>query len=185
MGWLFAVALGLQQGTGRAVWRALPPLALGHALAVSAAISSAALLGLMVDPGAIKWIVAAVLLVFGIYRLTKARHPRFGGMQIGFRDLTIWSALMASAHGAGLMVVPFVVQHGSGTAIHAHQLGMSAAPALHATMLHTLGYLVVTGVVAVLVHWRLGLRLLRTRWYNVDVIWAGALVLTAILTPLI
>jgi hypothetical protein len=31
MGWLFAVALGCQEGSARAVWRALPPLALGHA----------------------------------------------------------------------------------------------------------------------------------------------------------
>jgi hypothetical protein len=188
MGWLFAVALGMQQGNGRAVWLALPPLALGHALAVGAAVSSAAFLGLLFDPAALKWIVAVTLFCFGIYRLTKARHPRFGGMQVGFKDLTVWSALMASAHGAGLMVVPFVVQDQTMThAAHMSHamLGMGAVPALHATGLHTLGYLVVTGLVAVVVHRRLGLRLLRTHWLNLDLVWGGALILTALVTPLI
>ena len=188
MGWLFAVALGMQQGEGRAVWLALPPLALGHALAVGAAVSSAAFLGLLFDPATLKWIVAATLLCFGIYRLTKARHPRFGGMQVGFKDLTVWSALMASAHGAGLMVIPFVVQ-GQAAAHSGHMthamLGTGPGAALHATALHTLGYLLVTGVVAVVVHRRLGLRLLRTHWLNLDLVWGGALILTALVTPLI
>jgi len=188
MGWLFAVALGMQQGKGRAVWLALPPLALGHALAVGAAVSSAAFLGLLFDPATLKWIVAGVLLCFGIYRLTIARHPRFGGMQVGFKDLTVWSALMASAHGAGLMVVPFVVE--SATMSHARHMshamaGMGPGSALHATALHTLGYLLVTGLVAVVVHERLGLRLLRTHWLNLDLVWGGALIVTALVTPLI
>ena len=38
MGWLFAVALGMQQRSARGVWRALPPIALGHALAVGAVV---------------------------------------------------------------------------------------------------------------------------------------------------
>ena len=57
----------------------------------------------------LKVVIAATLVTLGIYRLWRHRHPRFGGMQVGFRDLTIWSFLMASAHGAGLMVVPFVI----------------------------------------------------------------------------
>ena len=54
----------------------------------------------------LRWIAAAVLIGFGVYRLVRARHPRWVGMRVGFRDLTLWSFLMASAHGAGLMLVP-------------------------------------------------------------------------------
>jgi hypothetical protein len=187
MGWLFAVALGMQRGKGGAVWGALPPLALGHAVAVSAAVSVAALAGLVCDPAVLKWIVAGALLAFGVYRLLRSRHPRFGGMVVGFRDLAIWSALMASAHGAGLMVVPFVVRaeaaEGAAHLRHA-MLGVGPAPAAYATAVHTLGYLLVTGVVALVVHRYLGLRLLRTHWINLDLVWAAVLIVTAVVTPL-
>jgi len=112
MGWLFAVALGLQEQSRRAVWRALAPLALGHALAIAAALVLGLAAGLVVPLGYLKVIVAGMLLAFGVLRLVRARHPRWaqwGGMRVGARDLSVWSFLMASAHGAGLMVLPFVL----------------------------------------------------------------------------
>ena len=109
MGWLFAVALGMQQGSARGVWRALPPIALGHAGAVAVVVAIAAAARLVVPLAALNVLVAAVLMSLGVYRLWRHRHPRVGGMQVGFRDLTLWSFLMASAHGAGLMVLPFVM----------------------------------------------------------------------------
>ncbi len=109
MGWLFAVALGLQQGSARGVWRALPPIALGHALSVGVVLLAAGLAQMVVPMDVLKLVIAAILLGFGGYRLWRHRHPRFGGMQVGFRDLTVWSFLMASAHGAGFMVLPFVM----------------------------------------------------------------------------
>ncbi|NIN71963.1 MAG: hypothetical protein GTO46_08570 [Gemmatimonadetes bacterium] len=208
MGWLFAVALGLQEQKGRAVWRALLPLALGHGLAIGVAIALAVMVGLVVPLGALKWAVAATLLAFGIYKLVRTRHPRYGGMQIGARELTIWSFLMASAHGAGLMVVPFLL--GDPAAAPAGHEMMSHSPAeigggsfsvnaaslaaalpeegligLAAALIHTAGYLFVTGLVATVVYKKLGLRLLRTMWINLDLVWAGALIITAILTPLL
>src|SRR5215470_18093019 len=109
MGWLFAVALGMQQGSGRGVWRALPPIALGHVLAIGAVVLTAGVAQLVVPLEALKVAIAAILVGFGVYRLFRHRHPRYGGMQVGFRDLTTWSFLMATAHGAGLMVLPFVM----------------------------------------------------------------------------
>ena len=250
MGWLFAVALGLQEQKASAVWRALLPLALGHGLAILGALLLAVLVGLVLPPLYLKWMVAAILLMFGAYRLVSHRHPRFGGMLVGARDLTMWSFLMASAHGAGLMVLPFVVgasippmlrsngpvapmgHHEAPTIIasaHASPLEGSESPeavchpgahgavaspgpspsreaeaghaahmgpllsgltdgrlvGLVATLLHTLGYLLVMGLVAVIVYERLGLRLLRSMWFNLDLIWAVALILTGLLTPLI
>jgi hypothetical protein len=202
MGWLFAVSLGLQEGSGRAVWRALGPLALGHALAIGATLLAAAALGIVFPLAWLKWIAAAALLGFGLLHLTRHRHPRYGGMRVGPKDLTVWSFLMASAHGAGLMALPFVlglaaVGHGAlatgahvhaPAAAHADGLAMAAvtgADALLAVLVHTAGYLAVAGVLAVVVYEKLGLRLLRSAWINLNVIWAAALIMTALLTPLL
>ena len=109
MGWLFAVALGMQEGRTRAVWRALPPLALGHALAIAAAVLGAAAVGQLLPPRVLVWIVGGMLLGLGALRLARHRHPRYGGMQVGFRDLTFWSFLLASAYGADLMLLPVLL----------------------------------------------------------------------------
>ena len=110
MGWLFAVALGMQQGSARGVWRALPPIALGHAMAVGLVVLAAALAGLLVPLETMRVIVAGILMTLGLYRLWRHRHPRYAGMQVTFGTLTVWSFLMASAHGAGFMVLPFVMR---------------------------------------------------------------------------
>jgi len=189
MGWLFAVALGMQQGSARGVWRALPPIALGHAAAVGAVLLVAALAQLVVPLAVMKVVVATVLVVLGLYRVGRHRHPRFGGMQVGFRDLTVWSFLMASAHGAGLMVLPFVlgmsnrvVAAGGAHAHHAAAMNaMVPWVGAVALSLHTLAYLLVLAFAAWVVYRKLGLALLRTTWFNLDLIWAAALVLTGLL----
>jgi hypothetical protein len=195
MGWLFAAALGMQEGEGSAAWRALPPLALGHALAVAGALGIALALGWTVSPRAVRWTLAALLVGAGLYRLVRAGHPRYGGMKVGARDLTIWSFLMASAHGAGLMVMPFFV---AATDVsgqdHMHaghlQTAAGAAPsqvtdAAAAVIVHTGAYLLITGALAVLVVSWLGLRLLRSLWVDLDRVWAGALILTGVLATLL
>jgi hypothetical protein len=171
------------------VWRALSPLAVGHALAIGAAVLAALALGRVMPAEALRWIVGGALVTLGGLRLVRHRHPRYGGMQVGFRELTAWSFLMASAHGAGLMVLPLLVRAADGSA-HAHATHLmtaSLAPTLpaspvalglQATALHTAGYLLVTGLLALLVYRKLGLRMLRTVWINLDLIWGGALVVT-------
>ena len=200
MGWLFAVSLGLQEQRRTAVWRALVPLAAGHALAIGAVVILAAALGLVVPLAVLKWITAAALLAFGGLRFFRHRHPRAAGMRVGARDLGIWSFLMASAHGAGLMTLPFVLGSAAEvSAAHSHAAHMPAPFAAGATgatfmatnggflavLAHTAGYLVVAGVLAVIVYEKLGLRLLRTAWVNLDLVWAAALIVTALLTPLL
>ena len=189
MGWLFAVSLGLQAGSGRAVWRALGPLALGHALAVAAAVLTAALLGIVVPLAWLRWLAAATLLSLGAFHLMRHRHPRAGGMCVGAKDLAIWSFLMASAHGAGLMLLPLVLAaHGQVTphASHIALAGFSgtASAGLLATVLHTASYLFATSAIATVVYQKLGLRLLRSAWLNLNQIWALALILTGLLTAL-
>jgi hypothetical protein len=202
MGWLFAVALGLQEGRARAVWRALPPLALGHAAAIAIAVAVAAVLGGLVPVEPLRWGVAGVLLVFGLRRLRSHRHPPYGGMRVGGRELTVWSFLMATAHGAGLMILPVVLggdsplmgaMAGSGMsgAEHAapmggaHVAGLPAgvATGLAVSVVHTLGYLTVAMLLAWLVYARFGVRVLRAAWINLDLVCAGALIATALVTP--
>jgi hypothetical protein len=190
MGWLFAVALGLQEHRRAAVWGALPPLAAGHAAAVGGALLVAAAIGGVLPPILLRGVVAAALVLFGIYRLVRPSHPRFGGMRMGPAGLTAWSALVASAHGAGLMVVPVLigVPASPATAHHAVQaaalLQASDTGVLVAAGVHTLGYLLVTGALAALVYEKLGLRLLGRAWFNLDLLWGVALILTGVATVL-
>ena len=118
MGWLFAVALGLQEKSQRAVRRALLPIALGHAASIGVVVLVVGLLQAVLPEYAVRYLCAAVLGVFGLLRLLRARHPRWVGMRVGFGDLTLWSFLMASAHGAGLMLVPMLLQWPVGDAAH-------------------------------------------------------------------
>lgn len=191
MGWLFAVSLGMQEKTGRAVWRALLPLALGHGLAVGTVVLVAALAQVVLPLRTLKMAVAAMLFAFGLYRVARHSHPRWGGMQVGFRDLTIWSFLVAWAHGAGFMVVPIVLGMSAGAAggesamtTHHLQMGMPGMSwsVLAATLAHSLGYLLITGLVAWVVYEKWGLALLRKAWLNLDLLWALALIVTGSLT---
>src|SRR5574342_848439 len=93
MGWLFAVALGMQRGSSLGVLRALPPLATGHAAAVGAVLLAARLAQTVLPLATVRAVVAIVLVGFGLYRLARHRHPRWVGMQVGFGDLTLWSFL--------------------------------------------------------------------------------------------
>jgi hypothetical protein len=188
MGWLFAVALGLQQGSARGVWRALPPIAAGHALSVGVAIAIAGFAQVVVPLGVLHVVVGALLIAMGIYRLRRHRHPRFGGMQVGFRDLTVWSFLMASAHGAGLMVLPFVMQWpaplSAASPQHAHHVTSASTNAAMAIGVHTTAYLIVMTASAWIVYRRLGLGLLRSAWFDMDRAWALALVVTGVVVLL-
>jgi len=189
MGWLFAVSLGLQAGSGRAVLRALGPLALGHAFAIAVALAIGAALGIVLPLAWLRWITAALLLGLGSVSLLRHNHSRGGGMCVGAKALTIWSFFVSSAHGAGLMLLPFTLGH-SGPHVHASHLTRTTlaggeAAGVVATLLHTASYLAVAGAIAWLVYKKLGLRLLRSAWININLIWAFALIVTAVVTPLL
>jgi hypothetical protein len=193
MGWLFAVGRGLQERDRRAVWRALGPLAVGHALAICCAIGLALAVGEVLPLGWLRWVVALSLVAVGVDGLVHHRHVRLSGMRVGSRELATWSFLMASAHGAGLMVLPFVLGTATTTAgtMHHHHAAMSggtvAAPlaagiagfdsiAVIAPLVHTAGYLLVTVVLATIVYEKVGLRILRRAWINVNAFWSAALI---------
>ena len=204
MGWLFAVALGLQEGSRAALYRAFAPIALGHALSV-AIIAAVAALGRVVVPADILgYAGGAILMAFGLYKLAfNKSHPRWVGMRVGFRDLVSWSFLMATAHGAGLMLIPILFNlPGYGRALsdainprdipHAEYMFLGAPASVSAAIaqltavgIHTVAMFGVMVVTAVVVYEKVGLALLRRSWFNLDRVWAIALIASGALTLLI
>ena len=185
MGWLFAVALGMQERRLGAVWRALIPLTLGHALAIAAVVLVAVAAGVAVPVASLKLPVAVTLAALGAYRLIRHRHVTSGGMRVGICGLTSWSFLMATCHGAGLMVLPVFLGMATpdqGASCHAPSAALAnAATAATATLVHGAGYLVVTAAAAWVV-FKVGVGMLRRAWFNLDLIWAVALIATGVLT---
>jgi len=185
MGWLFAVGLGLQERSRGAVLRALGPIALGHELALALVAGVVAVLGLLADPRPLHIGAGVVLIAFGLFRFARPRaHPRWTKGRVTPRELALWSFLMASAHGAGLMVAPLLLGGsggGGGGAGDGHALADLGAGAL-GLLLHVAAMLAVMAVVAVLVYDRLGLRILRSAWFNTDGLWAATFVVAGAVT---
>ncbi len=187
MGWLFAVALGMQEKRRTAVIAALFPMALGHAISIGVVVLLIALAQQQIPEAVLRIACAVVLFGFGVYKLFRARHPKWVGMRVNFKDLTIWSFLMASAHGAGLMLAPLLLRMPTaGHSGHMHHgpssMTDSAAMLLSAVGVHTLSFFLVTGIVAIVVYEVVGLALLRKAWFNLDMLWSIALMIAGIVT---
>ena len=187
MGWLFAVALGLQSGERGAVARALPPIALGHAASIAVVAAIVMLAQAAFDPLPLQLAAAVTLVGFGLWRLLRSHRHRFrAGMLAGAGDLVVWSFLMATAHGAGLMIVPVLLKlplcvPPGMTAGDAHDalmatLAGSLWTGLLAVTVHTASMLMVAGAIAWLVLRWLGLGVLRSGWINLDLLWSTALI---------
>lgn len=183
MGWLFAVALGLHRNSRAVVFEALVPLALGHAASIAVVALAVASAGVMLDQGIIRAFAGTLLIAWALYHsLFGSRHRVRVGMQTGMAGLALWSFLMASAHGAGLMLIPVLIP-----------LCLAAAPggeltasgsitiSLAAVGVHTLAMLIATGIIAVLVYEWVGVAVLRRGWINLDLLWTMALVATGLL----
>jgi hypothetical protein len=191
MGWLFALALGLQEKRRGAVLYSLLPIAAGHAAAIALAIFAFRAVQDFLPPATLKWGVAAILFGVGIYRLFRASHPRGAGMRVGGKELAAWSFLMASAHGAGLMLIPVLLAQSTPVMKHTmagampmppHPLGFSVLAL--ATLIHTGSMLIVAGILAILffeTYDQIGLKLLRHTWINFDLLWALALLTAGLL----
>ena len=193
MGWLFAVGLGLQDRDRRAVLRALPPIAAGHELALAVSVLLVLVIGVVADAQTLRTVAAAALIGFGLFRFLRPRaHPRWTKMRVTRRELTWWSFLMSSAHGAGLIIAPVLIGGGAAEA-HAHgghERGVEHAELFAMTLpemalaltLHVGAMLAVMGVVALVVYEKVGLAVLRRAWLNTDHVWAGAFVVAGALT---
>ena len=183
MGWLFAVALGLQQRSRKAIGVALAAIAFGHALSVGLVVAALAVIGFVFDMGAIRVGAAGLLLGFGVYRLVRGyAHKWRAGMRAGPLELVVWSFFMATAHGAGLMVAPIVLRPQGAMSGHHHDHGALAGlqQPIGVVLVHSAVMLLAAGLVAFLVYDRLGLAVLRQGWYNLDLVWSAALIFTGL-----
>ena len=174
MGWLFAVSYGLQERDRGALLRALPPIAVGHELAVAPVAVALSVFSSAVTRAVVVGVLAAVLVGFGVYLLLRKRHFRWVGMRLSMWELAWWSFLMSTFTGAGLMLAPVLLE-----AAPAHDtLGTALAGpvqvALLAAVVHALAMLATSTVVALVVYEVVGLRILRSAWVNLDRVWACA-----------
>jgi hypothetical protein len=181
MGWLFAVALGLHRQSRTVVMASLVPIAIGHVVSIAAVASVLVIAGYLVPHNVVRIGSGILLLGWATYhwRLGHRHRVRFG-MLVGFWGLAAWSFLMATAHGAGLMLWPVMMATciGGGAVGDAGYFGALGVTAT-AVGVHTLAMVATTAIVAGLVHEWLGLAVLRRAWINVDVIWVWALILTS------
>jgi hypothetical protein len=186
MGWLFAVSRGMQERSRRAVLRSLVPIAIGHEASI--ALVAALVLGLSTttDPQALRVGAAVALVAFGIFRFVKPRaHFRWTSMRVTDRELGMWSFLMSTAHGAGLMVAPVILGLQASSHSHDDMAMLSGGPidiAAVGIAVHVLAMVVVMGAIAFVVYERVGLQVLRRAWLNTDQVWAGAFVLAGLVT---
>jgi hypothetical protein len=175
MGWLFAVAIGLQERSRRALLASLVPIAIGHELSVALTVLAIELTGSAVGQRVVGIAGAVLLIGFGAWKLLAARsHPRWVGARLSRLELAWWSFLMSSAHGAGLMLLPVVDQGGH----HAVDSGVASlsAEAFGLAAVHTAAMLAVMAGIALAVYQVVGVGFLRRGWVNVDRAWAFALV---------
>ncbi|MFE9913925.1 hypothetical protein ACFYPG_02110 [Micromonospora sp. NPDC005553] len=184
MGWLFAVARGLQERSRLALLRALPPIAAGHLASVAIVAALVTATRSVTASSTLAVVGGVVLVAFGLWRLLSERHFRWAGMRLSAAQLAAWSFLMSSAHGAGLMLVPVLVAEPvpGGHSGHLAAAPIGALSGLAAAGVHTVAMLGVALAVALLVYQVLGVGVLRRAWFNVDRLWAGVLVAAGLVT---
>jgi hypothetical protein len=192
MGWLFAVALGMQERSRRAVLRSLLPIAIGHEASIVLIAAVVLGLGLLGHSTALHLGAGIGLIVFGVFRFVKPHaHFRWTRMTVNRRELSWWSFLMSTAHGAGFMVVPVMISAGTANAAaassdqelrHVQMAALSIPGSALALLLHVASMILVMGVVSIVVYEKLGVAIVRQAWLNTEWLWAGAFVLAGVVT---
>jgi hypothetical protein len=188
MGWLFAVSQGMQHRSRRALLHSLVPIAIGHELSIT--LVAALVLGasVVISSATLHLAAAISLFAFGVFRFAKPRaHWRWTTMRVNNKELTVWSFLMSTAHGAGLMVAPVLIglQGVAQASAHARagdqqDVGMLShvplIPSAVGIALHVLAMVIVMGAIAILIYQKLGLEVLRRAWVNTDRLWAATFI---------
>jgi hypothetical protein len=181
MGWLFAVGRGLQERSRRAVLGSLLPIAAGHEASIVLVVLAIGLTQRLVAPHTVRLVAALALAAVGAWTFVRPRaHPRGFGMRVGILGLALWSFLMSSAHGAGLMVAPVLLGMPVADQFYdPRQLGLTA---LLAATVHVAAMVTVMAAVSVVVYERVGLGFLRRGWFNLDLAWSLVLVVSGAVT---
>jgi hypothetical protein len=179
MGWLFAVALGLHRQRRAIVMASLVPIAMGHAASIAVVAGLLVIAGILVPHDLLRIGSGLLLLAWAAYHWRFAhRHRVRFGMQVGLWGLAAWSFLMATAHGAGLMLWPVLMASCIATTSNGVAFAAPFPTALAGVGLHTLAMLITTAFVATLIYEWVGLAILRRAWLNLDVLWVLGLLVT-------
>jgi hypothetical protein len=179
MGWLFAVALGLQRKSQRVVLVSLVPIAIGHAASVAVVLAVVLIIGLVVDRVTLAQVAGIVLIAWAVWHALYGHRQRLVvGMQTGLVGLALWSFLMATAHGAGLMLVPALLPLCASSIASSPLVSDATVPiALAALGVHTAAMLATIAVISFAVYNWIGVGFLRRGWVNLDMVWIAALVM--------
>lgn len=119
MGWLLAVSRGLQEGGRAQVLWSLPAIALGHAGSVAVAAVAITVTGSVTASVLFPVLGGGVIVLVGLVMLLFRHHFHWREVRMPLWQLGAWSFLMASAHGAGLMLMPVL----AGNLSHSHVEG--------------------------------------------------------------
>jgi hypothetical protein len=182
MGWPIAVANGMAARRAGAVFSTLLPLGGGHFAAMAVVLVPFAWLSWYVEwSRAVRLGAGTLVLLFGIFKLIERRHPR-ALARIRPTQLAWWSFLMATAQGAGLMLVPFMlglcVAEPVDHAVVTNYLAQSnVATAVAVAAAHTLAMMLAGIGMAWAVYRYLGLQFLRRAWFDLDLVWGASLVI--------
>jgi hypothetical protein len=182
MGWLFAVALGMHKKSRKVLLASLLPIALGHTVSIAIVALAVVMLGVFVDERWLEIAAGTVLLVWAAYHAVYGhRHRVRIGMTTGMAGLGAWSFLMATAHGAGLMLVPVLIPLCLAASPAGELTAAGSLPmAMAAIGVHMAAMLAVILAIAVLVYEWLDLSFLRRGWINFDWLWIAALAITGV-----
>jgi len=189
MGWPLAVANGLTEKRGAAVFRTFVPLGAGHLLAMALVLVPFALLSwLLAWSREIRIGAGMLVLLFGASRLFLRRHPRWL-MRVRPTQLLLWSLLMATAHGAALMLLPILMglcetpaaaaARSPGAFDHEGMMTLmrsNLGTAVVVSLLHSAAMIAAGLTMAWIVYRHLGVRALRSTWLNLDIVWALSLI---------
>jgi len=179
MGWLFAVAIGMQRASRKAVALALLPIALGHAASIGLTVLLVEELRVIASDTVIRASSAALLVAVAAWKLFRGGHLRWVGLNLSLPELGLWSFLMSSAHGAGLMLIPLLM----GTQLRDTAfLPADVQTPLVAIAVHTLAMIAVAGSMAALIYEVVGVGVLRRGWINFDRVWIFSLLVGATIT---
>jgi hypothetical protein len=193
MGWPLAVSAALtgrgkDNASGAAdLSRALLALGVGHLLAMAGILLPFAFLTVLVDwQRGIRIGAALLVIAAGVYLLVNRRHPRFLA-RIRPVQLTFWSFAVATAHGAGLMLVPIYLglcrtsELDGGHQAATMLMGGNAFTALAVSLVHTAAMLAGGGAMAFAVYYWLGPAFISRSWFNLEAVWAASLVLVGMI----
>jgi hypothetical protein len=183
MGWLFAVALGIHRKSRKVLLLSLLPITVGHTVSIAIVALAVVLLGILVDQRWLEIAAGTVLLGWAAYHLAYGHRRRVRiGMTTGMAGLGAWSFLMATAHGAGLMLVPVLIPLCLSETPAGELTAAGSLPiAMAAIGVHMAAMLAVILAIAVLVYEWLDLSFLRRGWINFDWLWIAALAATGVI----